>query len=320
MRKRGLLYERRNKVNQIVFVLDCGGRQAEATDLLRCEASITQDHVRLVDRLMAFGDREAAQTTAIERLDSLDDTAHGEAEELRKRLCDLAELRGDHRLAAAYRANDFYQRPSTRTFFEAQKAAKKARCENSVRKWLEHFLETGRCPSARSFKRRKGEPAAWPLPKTDQTVSPNWKQHRGLSLLLDIAIQESKPTLALRLHGRLRSIPSRQPTAAACLDDLRLADAIAATHPRRAIEVYLAQAQQLIAETNTRFYPQAVTLLCKIRTLLLPKKKAEWTKLLNQIRTQHERKTNLMRELDRLNRSSAPATRRRPQPGRRSGR
>ncbi|EIP96640.1 hypothetical protein OpiT1DRAFT_01062 [Opitutaceae bacterium TAV1] len=72
---------------------------------------------------------------------------------------------------------------------------------------------------------------------------------------------------------------------------LELAAARAKTHPADAIPLYLREAESHISRTGKEAYRTAVTLLKKIRDLHLRlSQSAEWTALLNRLRTTHKAK------------------------------
>jgi len=55
-----------------------------------------------------------------------------------------------HNLAAAYRAQDFFESPSPKTYTELKKAAEKAKVWPPVRERVLRYLETGKRPDAES--------------------------------------------------------------------------------------------------------------------------------------------------------------------------
>ena len=310
-------YRRRRRVDQLVFALDRSRRTAAATELLRDEASVTWDWVRLVERLLTLKDLEAANAAAVEGLATLPEDQRGERAGLRERLRQIADKRGDHGRVAAFRADEFFRSPSVESFREALGAAGQAGCEGRVRSWMERFLRTGRCPVTEGFKRRRGDPAAWPLPASGEAVEARWSVTEGLRLLRDIAIvKEQKPAAVLQFHDRLQRERGGQRSWLGAEDGcLRVADSVASSHPERAIEIYQEQVHRLLAKADTKIYAQVVGLLGKVGKLMGSKRAADWQALLSRLREQHARKRNFIKALDRLTRSPLEVAR-----NRRSGR
>lgn len=305
-------YRRSRRAAQLVFALDRGGRAAEATELLRVEASVTWDWVRVVDRMLALGDVDAANTAAIEGLAGLPEQQRGERAGLRDRLRQIADRRGDHDKVAAFRADEFFEDPSLETFEVSLDTARRVGCEGRVRSWMEHFLCTGRCPVGLGFRRRKGEPLSWPLPASGDGIKPQWSVNDGLELLRDIAIKEKRSPDVLRFHDQLlRGRRGRRTWIGGDYDELRVADAVAGSHPERAMEIYRAHVDRLLSRANTKVYALVASLLVKIGKLMGRKRGAEWEVMLSRLREQHARKRNFIQELDRVAKSPLDVARQR---------
>jgi uncharacterized Zn finger protein len=123
------------------------------------------------------------------------------------------------------------------------------------------------------------------------------------NVLLDLAIDEKRPDDVLAWYDRLQT--SRSPTPWARHGDTsqaaRVADAVAATHPDRALAIYQKLADDLIAATSPSAYENAAVHLRKMRTLLHKTgRAAEWSKRVAAIREQNRRKRRLLEVLERL--------------------
>jgi uncharacterized Zn finger protein len=82
-----------------------------------------------------------------------------------------------------------------------------------------------------------------------------------------------------------------------------VADAVADTHPDRAVAIYRELAEGLIAQTKPAAYESAAGYLRKLRDLLTRiGRAAEWEGILAHLREEHRRKRTLMDVLDRLER------------------
>jgi uncharacterized Zn finger protein len=115
-------------------------------------------------------------------------------------------------------------------------AASKAGCEEGVRAEALRFLETGRHP-------RCGK---WPLPEAGLASAGDRSgslTEKHWDVLRDLAIDEDRPDDVLAWHDRLAK-GERSGWRSGC--DLRVARAVSAIHPDRAIEMYTAAAERLI--------------------------------------------------------------------------
>jgi uncharacterized Zn finger protein len=80
-----------------------------------------------------------------------------------------------------------------------------------------------------------------------------------------------------------------------------VADAVASTHPDRALAIYQQQADDLLAGANPGTYYTAASYLKKMRSILTHHGRAsEWAPLLAHVREQHRRKRKFMEILGRL--------------------
>jgi uncharacterized Zn finger protein len=152
----------------------------------------------------------------------------------------------------------------------------------------------------------------WPLPPLPQLIAStaargvpraDTKPAPHFNVLLDLAIDEKRPDDVLAWYDRLQA--SRSPTPWAKYGDTsqaaRVADAVAETHPDRALAIYQKLADDLIAATSPSAYEGAAVHLRKMRTLLHKTgRAAEWSKRLAAIREQNRRKRRLLEVLERL--------------------
>jgi len=289
-------YRRDRLSNWSVSALDAAGREEEAVEVCESEALRTGSYERLVRRLMDGKRLDEATEWAERGYAAVLDESPGTASNLRKLLCDIARRRRRWPLVAAYDAERFFERPDVSGLKELLAAAKKAGCESGVRKAALRFLETGKRP-APSGK--------WPLPPTqlpsaDRPDGRASKPIKHWDVLRDLAIEEDRPDDVLRWHDRLDS-SGRSGFWRSDDAGLRVARAVASTHPERAIEIYHAAAEKLIERTKPDAYVEAGGLLQSVRDLLhASKRSSEWPAVIAGIRESHRRKRRLMEVLDGL--------------------
>jgi uncharacterized Zn finger protein len=308
-------YRRDRLSNWLVDALEKAGREDEALALCEAEAPITHSYDRLVRRLVAARRLDDAVRWATEGIQKTAAEWPGIANSLRGQLREIAQSRRDWPLVAAHRAEEFFDRPSVEGYRTLLKAAAKAGCEEQVRAGALQFLETGKPPTPAGpaqavGKGRKPKAAskqgAWPLPTLPR---PEPSRRRGftpepgphLGVLLDLAIAEKRPDDVLAVYDRLRASRGNTYWGGYGGEDERVADAVAATHPDRALAIYRKHAEGLIAQTNVSAYEEAARYLRKARKVLHKLgRDAEWDRLVATIREQNARKRRLLEVLDGL--------------------
>lgn len=78
-----------------------------------------------------------------------------------------------------------------------------------------------------------------------------------------------------------------------------IAEAVASSHPDRAIDIFVETADAVASESNTRTYPEAGRLLKRAKRVLERNgRSAEWSSILEDLRVKHCRKRRLMEVLD----------------------
>ena len=282
-----------------------------------------------------------AERWAKEGITATSEKYPGTADQLAKSLCKLAGKREQWDVVAAHAARPFFEQPSLSGFDELMKAASKAGVDEPVRAAALHFLETGAAPfeviapprppppahhvlgqeairhdpAGQRHPRNRKAPVrlkidpAWPLPMPDYLIplfhrpnryDPGPRPH--LEVLLDMAIAAERPDEVLRWFDKMLS---RQKGPGAYNNPLnysdRVAAAVSAAYPERAIEIYLAalNAQLPIAEQSA--YEAATGYLKKLRPIYEALNRAgEWTALLASIREKYRNRPRFMVLLDNL--------------------
>ena len=288
-------YHRERTSNWLVSALDAAGREAESLQVCEDEASRNGSYERLVRRLVEAKRLDDAREWAERGYAAVVQGQPGTASSLHKILSEMARRRRQWPLVAAYEAERFFDRPDVSRLESLLAAAKKAGCEESVRKAALRFLETGKRP-ARSAK--------WPLPSTNLPCPEQQGEGRGPTkhwdVLRDLAIHEARPDDVLRWHDRLAP---RGRTGSWRSDDAerRVARAVASTHPERAIVIYRAAAERLIDRAHPTAYAEAGGLLRRVREILdASGRPSEWREIVAEVRESHRRKRRLMEVLDGL--------------------
>ncbi len=285
-------YQRNRLLSCLLDACARAGWKDRMVPLLEAEADACQCHARLVDELLAAGDEERARAWCIRGYASTIAEAPGIAHELQNRLCDMAQRHRRHDLVAAYAAQDFRERPSLQGYTDLRKAAERAICWPVVRDAALGYLESGTFP----------EPGPWwPLPAPEVERPAAGKKHLraavpNFPVLIEIAIAEQRLDDAVSLHQRLCKLGGWHGQV-----DVRVAAAVAVSHPDTALGIRRALAQELIARAKPNAYEQAAGHLRAMRDILAREQRlAEWEQLIAQLRTQHRAKRRLLETLDTL--------------------
>ena len=299
-RKRPEGHQRETLVDDIASALDKAGRSAEVLPLYEAEAPITNSYARLVKRLLDADRLDEAERWALEGIGRVE--SHYGAR-LRNLLRNIAGERRDWPRVAAYQAETFFDQPDVKAFQELMKAAQKASCEPAVRSAALHFLETGKRPGPGE----KQEAAEWPLPETPR-LKPDprqsaWQEKLGpfFTVLIDLAIVEKRPADALHWYECYRQEQKGNSWRSYDGHKSKVAEAVADTHPERAVALYREMVEDAINSGGPSGYEAAAPDLERIRDLLVARgREPEWTSYLAGLRATHGRKRRLMEVLDRV--------------------
>jgi uncharacterized Zn finger protein len=265
---------------------------------LEAEADACHCYARLVDALLAAGERDRARDWCIQGYARTIDEAPGIAGALQDRLRKIAQTGRRHDLVAAYRAQDFFARPSRGSYIELRKAAEKAKCWPAVRTAALRYLESGNSPVPGG---RKGGKKIWPLPSPEVTPPASkkgagYQQFPDLDTLIEIAILEKRLDDVVELYQRLRKTQrwDRQ-------TDKTVAQAVADTHPDVALGIWQDIVENLIARVQPKAYEEAAGYLRHMRKVYQRNHRlAEWQELLKKLREKHKAKRRLLGILDTL--------------------
>ncbi len=299
-------YHRDALSDRIIKALEHAGRQAEILPLCEREAERTESYTRLVNRLKAAGQVEAAEQWIDKGIVATREGKPGIADELRDAWRDIRERANDWPQVAALYADDFFRAPSLRSYQALQRAAEKAGVWPAVKVIILEYLQTGK--SHRQVK----EPE-WPLPEPAVASLSTKDLARmlhfpNLTTLIDIAIAEKQSTQVLHWYDRQQADTARQfGLGLFGGQNDRVAEAVADDFPDRAVAIWRKIAESQIAQTKPSAYQEAAVYLRKIKMVLEKQQRTnEWQELLQNLRKQNARKKKLIEVLDRLEQSRIP--------------
>jgi len=296
-------YKREQIMHWAIKALENSGRTAEVIPLLEGEAPITHCYSTLIDHLLSAGRKEDAQKVAVDGFRKTINQLPGLALNLEKKLCEIAQSDKNFPLVAAYRALEFFHRPSLETYRSLEKAAHAMGEWPGVREAVIHFLETGvrpDMPQATGKKKNSSPPpTAWALPATE--ISPCWEKHPNqeypdTNTLIDIAIHEKRNDEVIHWYeiskkGKFRGY----------INDDSVAEAVQASHPDVSLKIWQQLAEGQINLVKPAAYRVAANYLRKMQKIYKRLGRVdEWQAYLTGIRTQHKAKRTLMQTLDSL--------------------
>lgn len=272
------------------------GEPQKVIPLLEQEADRCRSYDILVRALLDAGENERARHWCIRGFKQTLEDAPGIAKELQERLRELAEEEGTFDLAAAYRAEDFFERPSKPAYVDLQQAAEKVKVWPTVRNGVLNFLQTGRRPATGG----KGK-NAWPLPEPEVKKPEPKQKFRMVSfpdreMLIEIAILEQRLDDAVAIYQDL----SKTRRWGRSIDE-QLAKAVTHSHPEVALAIWQSIAEGLIGQVKPKAYIEAARYLRQMHKVYEQTARlSDWKALIMRLRTQHKAKRRLMEVLDGL--------------------
>lgn len=332
-------YRRDRLTGWIAGALEDAGRVDEVTALYESEVRFTNSYQRLVNHLLKAGRVEDAERWAKEGIAQNVEKYPGISGHLAEKLCELARERKQWDVVASHAAREFFDRPHPSSFDKLMEAARKAGVEGPVREVALRFLETGlgpfqvtrtrvvTPPRTKAASKKNSAPArkpapipapsqprlevdpAWPLPVPDylwpmmarrSPYDPGPQPH--LEVLLEMAIAAGKPDEVLGWFDRMGQ--SKQQGGywnRPLLYADRVAGAVSASHPDRAIEIYRAALEAQLPNAQQSAYEASAGYLRKLRPIYqsLGRNK-EWETLLASIREKYRNRPRFMEILDRI--------------------
>jgi len=290
-------YRRERLLNQLLDTYGRAGWKDRIIPRLEDEAYACQCYPQLTDALLAAGERKRARQWCIQGYMRTVVDAPGIASTLQERLRTMAQKEQRHDLVTTYRAQDFFDRPSSTNYNELHKAAEKAKCWPAVRDAVLHYLDTGQHPISSGQKVKKND---WPLPPPEVEPPTTKKQGRhrfpDLEMLIEIAITEKRFDDVVDLYQRLRKTKQW-----GWETDKTVAHAVANTHPDLALAIWEDIVDSLIAQVKPKAYEEAAVYLRFMKKVYTRNQRLDnWQKLLNRLRREHKAKRRLMGMLDTL--------------------
>ena len=294
-------YKRDRIADWLILALEKAGRRTEIVPLCKREAPITFSYHRLVDRLIDEGAWDEARRWCRKGLEAMHDRYPGLRAKLREQLRTINLRSGNPLAGLAIQAEEFFDAPSSEAFQALGSAARELGVEEGVDAWGRHYLQTGRRP--RSGKKRKSDPElAWPLPapEVEIPVSPDKNEAPMVYELIRLAIAEKQPNEVVKWYDHTGRRKGTSWMYAVTLDD-DVADAIASSHPDRAVAIWKHLAEKEIARVKPKAYEDAVPYLRKVRKSLTGSgREEEWQTYLADLKQQNKRRPRCMEQLDRL--------------------
>ena len=279
--------------NWLILALERAGRREEIIPLCRQEAEKTGSYLRFVEHLRKAKQWKEAEEWIRKGIVATEKRWPGIAVQLRTAFREMREEQQDWHSAAALRADDFFLEPSLQAFQALEKAARRAGVGPEVRAAAVQYLETGTRPQPST--------QLWPLSESELKTTTGRLpiQPPMTDVLIDIAIAEKRPDEVLRWYDRRK--PRSGGWDSGWFVEDRIAEAVVARYPERAIAIWKQLAEEQIALTKPKAYEAAADYLRKVgRVLKQQGKEQDWQGYLTALRRAHERKRRLVDTLDIL--------------------
>lgn len=319
-----LNYQRDQLSGWLANALVSAHRSEEARKVYEQEARKTGSYERLVQFLISHKHYGEAQQWACEGIEKTAEKLPGIASHLAQALSNIARLRRRWEEVAAYEAWQFFDQPSQETFKRLIDAAAKANCQEKVRKFALHFLETGSAPVLTACSTEPNHTSAddaWPLPILEylRPLMVSAKRHRATGphyqVLIDMAIAEKNPDDVLRWYDKWSAGRSQQRSNLIGYGwdhypDL-VAEAVAQSHPQRSLEIYHQRVNANLTHAGKSAYEIVVAYLRKMRPIMKAvKREADWSELIADIRARYHNRPRFMEMLNRLDSTTILQTQR----------
>jgi len=291
-------YRRERLLDRLLDAYGRAGWNDRIIPRLEDEADTCLCYARLVDVLSAAGEEDRARHWCIHGYVRALDNAPGIASSLQERLRTMAQKEQRHDLVATYRAQDFFARPSSTSYNELRKTARKAKCWQVVRTAALHYLETGQRPASSNQKDKYSD---WPLPAPEVELPTtrtraDHQRFPDLATLIDIAISEKRIDDVVDLYQRLRKTRRW-----GWETDKTVAQAVADTHPDLALGIWQDIVDGLIGQVKPKAYVEAATYMRFMKKVYTQINRLDdWRGLLEELRGKHKAKRKLMEVLDTL--------------------
>jgi len=293
-------YRRGRVMTWLLNAYGRSGEQQKVIPLLEEEADRCRSYDALVKALLEVGERDRARQWCIRGFGKTIEDAPGIATGLQGRLRQMAEEDGRFDLAAAYRAEDFFERPAEEAFVDLRRAAEEVDAWPKVRDGILAFLRTGKRPTGGG----KGK-SAWPLPgpevkKPEPREKFRMESFPNREMLIEIALLEQRHDDAVALYRELA-----ETRRWSWRIDERLAKAVAKSHPEVSLQIWKSIADRLIGKVKPKAYQEAAGYLRQMHKVYeRTGRLADWKALLTSLRAQHKAKRRLMEVLDGLENNS----------------
>jgi uncharacterized Zn finger protein len=310
---------RRDEVSTwLLRALRHAGRDDELLAVYEDEARRSGSYQRLVDYLLEQGRLDDAQRWALEGLANVPDRQYGVESSLIASLCEIARRRRRWDIVAAHAAAAFITQPSPDGFTKLIAAAKKAKCSEQVHTLARAFLETGVAPFR--IVDNKGKLSwttvpDWPLPMPEYLIKHSVralaapeKPQPHYDVLMELAIDQKRPDEVLQWYDKLTATTpasAHHRWSAAVIGRLgyddRIAQAVAVTHPDRALAIYRRGLDANLPHADPRAYDTCAHYLRKIKPILHALgRDDDWARLLADIRLNYRNRPRFMEILDRF--------------------
>lgn len=302
--------------NWLIRALKKAGREGEILAVCEREAPRTDSYERLVRLLIEQKRYDEAERWATQGIEKTVHRFPGIASALGKSMGEAARLRGRWDRVAASAAWEFFENPSREKFEHLMTTSESAGCQEIVRRFALEFLETGVSPDSVATERKeKGKGAVsadWPLPTPDYLLLLSRKEGRSrmparphYDVLIDMAIADRRPEDVLRWYDKVRADQTQMRGALPWLGPGsyadRVAEAVAKSHPDRALEIYRQRVNDHLTRAQVSAYEVVAAYLRKMRPILKSlHREDEWKQSVADIRLRYRNRPRFMEILDRL--------------------
>jgi uncharacterized Zn finger protein len=281
-------YGYENLVKDTILALNNANRKKEVLQLLRKEASITEDYHNLIEALMNQKEYGEVKKISLEQLKSSDGSLY-----LISKLKDIASIEKDNEYLLKILMWKYLNRPNLDEYKELKKLSTRLKKWKQVQEWILSYLETGN----KLFGKENPEDYI----QVKKEKYPFGNKFPDFREIIEIYIYENDPhkiwdwyNRAIKAHKELRS-------GFQALPEDKIAQMIREIRPNESIAIWKFLAEKSIGHANKNGYSDALPLLKRARDLLLKNgKNKEWEAYYQDLKLRNKNRPRCIEELAKL--------------------
>jgi uncharacterized Zn finger protein len=281
-------HEYQNLVKDAVTALENANRKKEILQLLRKEASITEDCHNLIKELMDKKEYKEVKSIIMEQLKTSDEYFY-----LVSKLKEIAAIENNNEYLLKILMWEYSYRPSMGDYKEIKKISTELKKWKAIQDWILLFLETGN----KLFN--KENPENYLQTKRGKYFFGN--KFPDFREIIEIYIYENNPHKVWEFYNLAAKAYKATPSSFMSLPEDQIAKTIQEIKPNEAIAIWKFLAEKSISQANPNGYSAALPLLKQAKTLLEKiGKQKDWDEYYQDLKLRNKNRPRCLEELAKL--------------------